>query len=354
MNVFDPMRPQIGTSSSSKKTDVGPDERSIYLDANATVPPLNEVIAAVVDAMRSTAGNPASAHSAGSRARRLLEIARDRVCTLIKGAESDDVIFVSGGTEANNTVIESFAADECVTFIAAPVEHASVLEPLRRRRSDRVAWVKVDSSGCIDPDDAGRKAETIVGRPVLIVQAANSETGVIQPLVDVVRSVRRTRPDAFVHLDAAQGVGRVILDLATLPVNSVSFSGHKLHGPLGTGVLVVRNADESDLRPLILGGGQERGWRSGTPNVPGISGLGIAAKIRTDSFLAANHHMSKLRKLFEDFIIERLEGSAAINGGSAPRVSNTSNLRFRSVDGMQMLARLDKAGECSSCRSEPG
>jgi cysteine desulfurase len=292
-------------------------------------------------------------------ARRVLETARDQVAALVSGVEPEGVVFVSGGTEANNTVIDSFARKELITVIAAPVEHSSVLEPLRSRCSDRVSWIRVDSSGLVDPDDARRKASAARGPVLLVLQAVNSETGVIQPFEEVLASVRAARPDTFIHLDAAQAVGRIPLEVSVSAVNSVSFSGHKLHGPLGTGVLMVRDIAGADLRPLLLGGGQERGLRSGTPNVPGIAGLGVAAQIRVETFEAANRHMRHLRDDFEKAVVGGLDGAVAVNGGAAPRVSNTSNLRFRSIDGMRLLAHLDAAGvmasqgsACSSGRPE--
>jgi cysteine desulfurase len=332
----------------------------IYLDANATTPPLQEVVEAVVYAMRPGIGNPASAHAEGNIARQLVESARDRVCILVGGAEPEGIIFVSGGTEANNTVIRSFSLDPCIKFITAPVEHPSVLKPLRREASDRIAWLHVDPDGRVDPDDAGRKAASALGAVVLIIQAVNSETGIIQPITDIIASVRRARADVFVHVDAAQAVGRIPLDLAAVDADSLSFSGHKLHGPLGTGVLMVRDGKHFGFSPLILGGGQEHGMRSGTPNVPGIAGLGAAMLARSEGFDEANRRMTSMRDHFERTVLDRLGGSVKVNGGRAARVSNTSNLRFEGLDGMQMLACLDAAGvrasqgsACSSGRPQP-
>jgi cysteine desulfurase len=288
----------------------------------------------------------------------LLEVARDHVSGLVGGLDPESVIFVSGGTEANNTVIGSFVQQEAPTFLVAQVEHSSVIEPLRNWYLDRILWLQVDSCGRIDPEGARENALQAKGPVVVVLQAVNSETGVIQPVDQVVQAVRSVRPDAFVHLDAAQGVGRIRLDRWAASANSVSFSGHKIHGPLGTGALAVH--DRAHLRPLLLGGGQERDLRSGTPNVPGLAGLGVAARIRTETFDEANDHMQRLRDNFEAAVIDGLGGMVRVNGGEATRVSNTSNLQFRSVDGMQLLAQLDAAGvmasqgsACSSGRPEP-
>jgi cysteine desulfurase len=365
--VLDSRRPESdargnyqATVAELRSAFLGSGARAIYLDANATAPPLTHVVETVSDVMRSDAGNPASAHTSGAAARRLMEAARDQVSELIAGVAPESIIFLSGGTEANNMVIGSFIQIEPVTFLVAPVEHSSVIEPLRIRCPDWVSWLHVDSSGRVDPDDARRKAIDATGRVVLVLQAVNSETGVIQPVDNVVDAVRSVRPDTFVHLDAAQGVGRTRLDRWAASVDSLSLSGHKIHGPPGTGALVLRDCEPGSLRPLLLGGGQERGLRSGTPNVPAIAGLGVAARIRAETFDEANHHMRHLRDTFETAVIDGLNGVVSVNGGAAARVSNTSNLQFRSIDGMQLLAQLNAAGvmasqgsACSSGRPEP-
>jgi cysteine desulfurase len=332
--------------------------RTIYLDANATAAPLPQVLDAVVDAMRSTAANPSSAHAGGAAARKLIETARDHVAELVGSVDPGSILFLSGGTEANNTVISTFRKNEQVTFLLAPVEHPSIIEPLRAWCPDRIRWLRVDACGRIDPEDVRKKAREAVYGVVLLLQAANSETGVIQPVDQAVEAVRSVRPEAFVHLDAAQAVGRIRLEPLAGIVDSVGFSGHKLHGPLGTGALVIR--EEGALRPMMLGGGQERGLRAGTPNVPGIAGLGVASRLRTETFAEANLHMRRLRDAFEAAVTVGLDGRASINGDGAPRVSNTSSLQFHSVDGMQLLAQLDAAGlmasqgsACSSGRPEP-
>lgn len=337
------------------------DSTRIYLDANATVEPLPEVVDVIVSTMQSGAANPASAHRAGAEARRIVEKARDQVSKLITGVFSEDVVFVSGGTEANNTVLASFKDDADVTFLVAPVEHASVLKPLAQAdRDGRVRWLSVDSHGRVDPESVESLAHSAKGRIVLAIQAANSETGVIQPVIDAVQALRGERGDAFVLLDAAQAVGRIPLDIDALDVDAVSFSGHKLHGPPGTGALVLPNADARRISPLILGGGQERGMRSGTLNVPGIAGFGMAALLRQDDFSGSVPRMATMRDAFEARLRERLGNRTSINGGGVARVANTSNVRFAGVDGMRLLALLDERGvlasqgsACSSGRPEP-
>ncbi len=308
--------------------------------------------------MRISTGNPSSAHAGGASARRSLETAREQVAGLLGAAEPETVYFVSGGTEANNTVVASFARrDAPPTFLLAAVEHPSIIEPTLALAPNRVCWLSVDENGRIDVESARRCARQAAGDVVVLVQSVNSETGVIQPVGDVVGAVRSVREDAFIHLDAAQGVGRIHLEVAK-SFDSIGFSGHKIHGPHGSGVLVL--ADRSRLDPLLMGGGQESGVRSGTQNVAGAVGLGVAARLRSQSFDEANQHMRTLRDRFERSIADALGDRVKINGATSPRVSNTTNLRFEGVDGMQLLAQLDAAGvmasqgsACASGRPEP-
>jgi cysteine desulfurase len=338
------------------------DPRRIYVDANATVAPLAEVLDAVTVTMRSNAGNPASAHRAGGEARCAVERARDQVARMIDGALAEDIVFLSGGTEANNTVLRHFLAQEEAVFLAAHVEHASVLKPLEQAdNAGRVLWLDVDSTGRVDPDSVARKARSVHAtcRVVLVIQAANGETGVIQPVAEVVGAARSAVEKTIVLLDAAQAAGRIPLDLNDLDVDAVSVSGHKLHGPQGTGALILRNPSLA-LTPLIAGGGQEGGLRSGTLNVPGIVGFGVATERRRECFPESVAILAELRDAFEQRLRERLDNRISVNGVVAPRVPNTSNVRFADVDGMRLLALLDErnvmaslGSACSSARTAP-
>jgi cysteine desulfurase len=333
----------------------------IYLDANSTTKPRPEVISAMVEVMCSAAANPASAHAAGALARRIVEEARDSVSEFVGGADPENTVFVSGGTEANNLVLRPFAANKSWSCLVAPVEHPSVLKPLAAADADgRLHWLRVDHCGLIDPDDVARQTALCNGNVVLALQAANSETGVVQPVAAIVKALRSASAKAFVLLDAAQAAGRIPISLSELDVDAISFSGHKLHGPSGTGVLVVRDGATSQLSPLLLGGGQERGLRSGTLNVPAIAGLSVALRLRNEAFGKEVGRLASMRDLFEARLYSRLGNRVSVNGGSAARVANTSNLRFQDVDGMRLLALLDGRGvmasqgsACSSGRPEP-
>lgn len=336
---------------------------SIYLDHNATTKPLPEVVDLVAHTMAQVWANPSSAHWLGGQARAVLETARDGVCELVSGAVSEGVIFASGGTEANNIVLlggDPESAWRCV--ITSQVEHASVLRPAQalRRRGCRVVLLDVSGDGRLDPEALMRAAAAAPPGPLLVsLQWANSETGIIQPMAELAAAVRAVRPDAFCHSDAAQAVGRVPVDVTAASIDAVAFSGHKIHGPHGIGALVLADPNEQRVAPLVHGGGQERGLRSGTHNLPGAAGLGHAAATRARSFADAASHMRAVRDAFEESLVA-LAPNIAVNGVAAPRLPNTSNIRFPGRDGMEIVAHLDALGiacsqgsACSSGKPEP-
>ncbi|BBF94348.1 cysteine desulfurase family protein [Blastochloris tepida] len=335
----------------------------IYLDHNATTRPLPEVMDVVARTMAETWANPSSAHWLGGKARAVLERARDDICDLVSGAMSEGVVFTSGGTEANNIILgggDPTPAWRCV--ITSRVEHASVLRPAEAlaRRGCKLMVVDVSGDGIIDPEALRRAAAAApLGPLVVSVQWANSETGVVQPVADLVAAVRTARPDALFHSDTAQAVGRLRMDLSAVGLDAVSFSGHKLHAPHGTGALILVSPDENRVGPLMHGGGQERGLRSGTHNVPGIAGLGLAAATRARSLDKAIACMSATRDAFENELAAMYNG-IIVNGVTAHRLPNTSNIQFPGCDGMEIVARLDALGvacslgsACSSGKPEP-
>jgi cysteine desulfurase len=335
----------------------------IYLDHNATTRPLPEVVDVVVRTMTETWANPSSAHWLGGQARAKLETARDGVCELVGGAMPEGVIFTSCGTEANNIVLlggDPGSAWRCV--ITSRVEHASVLRPAQAlgRRGCRLILLEVAGDGRLDPEALMRAAAAAPHGSLLVtLQWANSETGVLQPLKELAAALQAVRPDAFLHSDAAQAVGRVPVDVVTSSVDAVSFSGHKIHGPHGIGALVLADPNKGRVAPLIHGGGQEYGLRSGTHNLPGAVGLGLAAATRARTFGDAASHMRAVRDAFEEDLAA-LVPSTVVNGVAAPRLPNTSNVRFPGRDGMEIVARLDALGvacsqgsACSSGKPEP-
>lgn len=330
-----------------RRGDLGRPE--IYLDANATVRPLDSVVKAVADAMRYSWGNPSSEHHAGVAARTALERARDAVSKLLVGVDPDDVVLTSGGTESSNAVLAAAGGD--ATVIVSAVEHpaGSVPAELAERRGAKLVVVPVDADGLADPEAFRRaSSQTNSAKLFVSVQWANGETGVIQPIADIATAVHESRPDAMLHVDAAQAVGRIPTSVPPkIGKAAFSFSGHKLHGPQGTGVLAFSGRKAIPSVALIVGGGQERNRRSGTQNVAGAAGLAVALEERATGFNKAVEYMRLIRDDFESRIFD-LVPHAKINGGNAPRTPNTSNICFRGVDGMSLVARLDAMGiRCS-------
>lgn len=328
----------------------------IYLDANATTQPLQTVVDAIADVMRAGPANPSSPHHAGAQARRRLERARDDVCALLLGAEPEGVVFTSGGTESNNAVIRGYCTKQPdAVVVTSNAEHPSLAQPAWTMA--RRTQVPVSTNGTLDPDAVARALPRSGAPPLVAFSWVNGETGVVHPVRDIAAAVKRARPDAAILLDGAQAVGRVPGDEP--PRDFLTFSGHKLHGPSGIGVLVAYEPDDDRLAPFVLGGGQERDRRSGTQNVAGAVGLGVAAAERARNLPAAMETMRRMRDAFEERVLAGCDG-AVVNGADAPRVCNTSNIRFAGIDGMALLARLDQrdvacsvGSACSSARPEP-
>jgi cysteine desulfurase len=314
----------------------------IYLDANATTPMLPEVMEVMLPWLRERFGNPSSAHRAGRHARRGIEIARAQVAALLQ-AQPEEIIFTSGATESINTVI-SFAQQEWpdrAVLITSQVEHAVGVEAAERWQDQggEVRRIPVDEQGLLNL--GALEAELKGGRVALASFIwGNNETGVMTPMSRVVELCHSA--GTFVHADAVQVAGKMPLDVKAVPVDYLSLSSHKMHGPQGVGVLFVnRNAP---FRPLLIGGGQEAGRRSGTENVAGIIGIGQAASMAT-AWIAASgaEQMSALRDDLEIALRQGWSGSR-IHGALAPRLPGTCSICLPGVDAAAMLIRLDQRG----------
>jgi cysteine desulfurase len=335
----------------------------IYLDSNATSRPLPEVVEGVANTLSEVWANPSSPHGFGQDARRALTRARDAICELVEGLLPEGVIFTSGGSESNNLLLQSgLDGVPWRTVITTTVEHPSILRPVEHLRHGgaRVYLLDVDANGLLSTEALVHALETAPRGPLLVsIQWANGETGVIQPIAELFPLVRTIRPEAFCHSDASQSLGRLPIRLEGLSADALTVSGEKIHGPQGVGALLLADPEESRLQPLSRGGGQERGLRSGTQNLPGIVGFGVAAAARARTLLAAVAHMREVRDAFEEALGRALPG-VLLNGQRAPRLVNTSNVRFPASEGMSLLARLDARGlacalgsACSSARPEP-
>lgn len=329
--------------------------REIYLDNNATTQPLPEVCKEVLRVLESRAGNPSSDHAAGKRAREIVEVARNAVARLI-GAVESRVVFTSGATEANNMVIASaIRRTRNARIVTTAVEHSSILGACEHfaRAGGEIVLVPVQSNGQIELDALERALNAPTA--LVSVQWANSETGVIQPIENIGQICQRR--GVLFHSDAAQAVGKLLIDISDIPVDLLSFSAHKFHGPAGAGSVYIR--ETALVEPLLYGGPQENRVRAGTENVLGIAGFGVAAAIRQLRFTDVETHLGALRDRFEH-LIRKSVPDVVINGGDAARLYNTTNLRFIGVDGQALVARLDQlnircsqSSACTNQRPEP-
>lgn len=330
----------------------------INLDANANAKPTPAVIAAIVEALKKGA-NPSSAHGAGDDARRLLEAARDALCDLCSGVFPENVIFTSGCTEANNLVVASCVANGA-SLITTEVEHPSVLRPAEAFAAGggTLHLLGVSADGLVDLTEVEALLATSSGPVILSVQVANSETGVRQPIADIAR-IAAGYDHVLFHADAAQAFGKMPLVLGGAEgPDVITVSGHKVHGPMGIGAVLMVEG-ETRLRPLLLGGEQERGLRAGTQPLPLAAGFAAACAERRENFDGDVASMAALRNRFE-LTLKTALPQIRINGFDAPRLANTSNICFPGIDAMALVALIDAEGieasqgsACSSQRPEP-
>jgi len=315
----------------------------IHLDANASTPLRPEVLEAMLPWLRDGYANPSGTYAAAKRARQAIEAARAQVAELL-GAQPEEIVFTGSGTESVNTALHSLdrLAGSGPALVSA-IEHSAVLryaEALPRE----LRLVAVNAGGRLDLEAF---AESLAGAAFVSVMAANNETGVIQPLREVGEMARAQ--GLAVHTDAVQAVGKTPLKVRDLGVDLLSLSAHKIHGPKGVGALYVRRGLR--FAPLLLGGGQEGGRRSGTENTAGIVGLGVAAAIM-DKQLGADDHtaLRNMRDAFEDKLLEELSG-VTVNGDVRHRLPNTSHLSFDGCEAAGLLILLDAAGIACSAGS---
>ena len=312
----------------------------IYMDNAATTPLRPEVRDAMVACMKST-GNPSSIHRDGRSARRRVEEAREEVAALLN-ADASEILFTSGGTEANNTALRGAPRGRIVT---TTIEHESVLEPCRAEAAGRrVSYVSPDGAGTISPDAL---AEGIAGGAALAsVMTANNEVGTVQDIA-ALAGVCKRRGVAF-HTDMVQAAGKIPVDVKAWGVDMASVSAHKIGGPMGVGALYVRAG--TDLNPLVLGGGQESGMRSGTENVAGIVGFGEACRLARADLPAGAPRVSALR----DALVSGLLGAishSVLNGHPTSRLPGNAHLAFMGVGGEDLIIKLDEHGIAASTGS---
>jgi cysteine desulfurase len=330
----------------------------IYLDYHATTPVDPSVLKAMLPYFCDRFGNAASrSHKFGWDADAAVERAREQAASLI-GASGNEIIFTSGATESNNLAIKGVLhahADRPRHVITTAIEHKSVLDTCRSLAAAgcRVTCLPVDTAGRVDPDDVRR---AIAADTVLVsIMAANNEVGAIQPLAEIGAITRERR--VLLHSDAAQAAGKIPLDVKTLGVDLLSFTAHKMYGPKGVGALYIRRRARVALAPILEGGGQERGLRSGTLNVPGIVGLGRAAEINAAELPAESARLGALRDRLYEALRTKVSG-VGLNGSLERRLPHNLSVHFTGVAGESILLAVDdialsSGSACSSGTVEP-
>jgi cysteine desulfurase len=336
--------------------------RRIYLDNNATTPLLTEVFEAMRPYFCEEFGNASSIHHHGQRTRGAVEQARESVAALLS-CRASEIVFTSGGTEADNLVLAGLvrAGDHIIT---SSIEHHAVLLACKHLEDAGVELtvLPVDGRGLVDPDDIHRALRT--NTKLISVMMANNETGVLQQMEEIGKIAAEA--GVSFHTDAVQAAGKVAIEVNRIGCHALSISGHKVHAPQGVGALYVRKGIR--IQPLFYGGRHERSRRAGTENVPGIVGLGKAAQLAKAALDRGEGHkegqnedqkMVVLRDRLQRGILAQVE-DAGVNGDGAPRVPNTTNIRFDHIDGEAMVIALDLKGlavstgaACSSGAIEP-
>jgi cysteine desulfurase len=329
-----------------------------YFDHNATTPPDPAVVEAVVRALADDFGNASSVHHFGQRAKALLDEARTLVGQLI-GAEPAEIVFTSGGTESDNLALrgaaEALEATGKRHIITTSIEHEAVLNTVKAlvKRGWTSTLLPVDSTGIVAPASLA----AVISRETAIVSVmhANNEIGTIQPIADLAAIAHEH--GALFHTDAVQSVAKIAVDVKALGVDLLSLSAHKFNGPKGTGALWIRRGTR--LVSTMTGGKHERNRRGGTENVPGIAGMGVAARLAKGKLTAEGARVGALRDRLEAGILGAVP-STIVNGARSPRVPNTTNISFDGVEAESLLIALDLEGfavstgsACSSGTLEP-
>ena len=324
-----------------------------YFDHNATTPLDERVLDAMLPFLRADYGNASSRHEFGTRARRAIDRAREQVAATVR-VQPSQVVFVSGGTEANNLFIRGAAGYlKPGRAVVSAIEHPCVMKPAvdLARSAWSVRKLKVTGDGVVDLQDAA--AALAEPAALVSVMLANNETGVVQPVAEISRMAREA--GAWMHSDAVQALGKIPLDFERLGVHALTLSAHKIYGPKGAGALVIDK--RLQLKPVIHGGGHEGGLRSGTENVPTIVGFGAACELAMSRLDALARQTAELRERLESGLASL---GAIVFGQRVPRIPNTSYFAMENIDGETLVIELNKAGfavasgaACSSTSTDP-
>jgi cysteine desulfurase len=322
--------------------------RRIYLDYAATTPTHPDVVKAMLPYFTDAFGNPSSIYSYGQEAKGVIEEARKKVADLI-GARDEEIVFTSGGTEADNLAIKGVAyANELKGnhIITSTIEHHAVMETCKflEARGFDVTYLPVDEFGMVAPGDVEK---AITGKTILIsVMHANNEMGTIEPIAEIGRIARKA--EIYFHTDAVQTIGHIPVNVNELGVDLLSMSAHKLYGPKGVGALYVRKGTR--LTPFMHGGEQERRQRASTENVPGIVGFGKAVELAQQEMSQEAEHITYLRDQLIKGLLERID-HVRLNGHPQKRLPSNVNVGVEYVEGESMVLNLDLEGICASTGS---
>jgi cysteine desulfurase len=329
----------------------------IYFDHAATTPVLPEVARTIKDCLINYYGNASESHLPGRRANDVLEKSRKKIAEIIN-AQPSEIVFTGSGTESDNIAIFGIVEANKKKgnhLITTRIEHPAVMMPFKilARRGFKVTYLPVDSYGMVDPGDL-KKA--ITSRTILVsIMNANNIFGTIQPIAEIGK-ILNERGITF-HTDAVQTFCNIETDIKKLGVDLLSISGHKIYGPKGVGALFIRK--KTRIMPYIYGGGQEKGIRSGTENIPGIAGLARAAEISSARISEKRKYLIEMRKYMKDNILDRIEDVSFI-GHPEERLPGNCNLSFKFVEGEAVVLRLDDAGiavssgsACSASSTRP-
>jgi cysteine desulfurase len=321
----------------------------IYLDHSATTPLDPEVLDAMLPYLRDNFGNASSVYGLGQAARRAVDQARDEVASYF-GVQAREVVFTSGGTEGDNFAWRGVAvrnADRGRHLITSTVEHDAVLRSAEALETEgfEVTRLPVDRHGLVDPDDLRRALRP--DTTLVSIMHANNEIGTIEPIEELA-AVTRAHSSAYFHTDAVQSTGKIPTDFNTLGVDLLAMSAHKLHGPKGSGCLLIRSGVR--IQPQILGGGHERNRRAGTENVAGIVGLAKALAIARRDFERNTAHLRRLRDRLISGVLDRIPGSR-LTGHPTNRLPHHASFLFDGVEGESLLLQLDMQGVAGSSGS---
>jgi len=332
-------------------------KKRIYMDYSATTPCDSVVVKAMLPYFSDKFGNASTLYSFGKEARAAIEQSREKVANAI-GANTEEIVFTSSGTESNNTVLKGIAymnEDKGDHIITTSIEHHSVVEPCKflEKQGFKLTYLPVDKYGLVDPEDI-KKAITPKTLLVSIIYG-NNEIGTIQPIKEIGKIVKES--GIYFHTDAVQALGHIPVNVNISGIDFLSASAHKFYGPKGIGILYIRKG--SKITPLMHGGGQEKKKRASTENVPAIVGLGIAVEIAIKSMDDEMNRIKVLRDKFVSGVLNNIE-NVKLNGHPTDRLPNNVNFSIKGIEGEAIILRLDMEGisastgsACSSYRLEP-